>query len=166
MTRLPLLAFAVTGVVALAACVSTYVQPAESPDVAHILYNRTPGLEGLGHVQQLVLSDGPQCRHIQQLDSFSPISSNFGRITERDVRLPGGNRTYLVALTVSSAGLNGSRNCKNMVSFTPRAGGRYAVTQMLEPMSCRVQVIDSATGAAPADLQFHPTVRACTENLE
>lgn len=156
----------ILALLACGACVTTYVQPADSPTVAHVIYNRTPGLEGLGHVQQLVLSDGAECRKIQQLDSFSPISSNFGRITERQVRLPGGDRTFLVTLTVSSGGMGYSRNCKNMVSFTPRAGGRYQVTQLLEPLRCRIEVVDSGTGVAPPDLEFLPAVQACTENLE
>lgn len=156
----------ILALLACGACVSTYVQPADSPAVAHITYNRTPGLPGLGHVQQLVLSDGAECRKIQQLDSFSPISSNFGRITERQVRLPGGDRTFLVTLTVSPDGMDSSRSCKNMVSFTPRAGGRYQVTQLLAPLRCRIEVIDSETGTAPPDLENLPAVRACTENLE
>jgi len=157
---------ALCAMLGVAGCVSTYVQPADSPDVAHITYNRMPGLEGLGHVQQLILSNGAQCERIQQLDSFSPISSNFGKITERQVRLPGGARTYLVTLTVSSGGMGYSRNCSNMASFTPRAGGRYGVTQQVLPTRCEIEVIDIATGAPPADLQFHPAIRACTANLE
>lgn len=150
----------------LGGCVSTYVQPVESPDVAHVTYNRMPGLSGFGHIQTLILADGPMCDTIQQLDSFSPISSNFGKITERQVLLPGGARTWLVALTTAAGGMGYGSSCKNMVSFTPARGGRYQVTHFFEAQSCRMEVIDSATGAAPADLQFHAALPACTENLE
>lgn len=149
-----------------AGCVSTYVQPAESPDVAHITYNRMPGLDGFGHVQTLVLADGPTCDTIQQLDSFSPISSNFGKITERQVLLPGGVRTWLVALTTQAGGMGYGSSCRNMISFTPARGGRYQVTHFFEAQSCRMEVTDDATGAAPPDLQFHAALPACTENLE
>lgn len=151
----------------LGACVSTYVQPVESPDVAHITFNRMPGLDGFGHIQTLVLADGQACDTIQQLDSFTPISSNFGKITERRILLPGGGRTWLVAVTTQAGmGMAGGSSCRNMVSFTPARGGRYAVTHMFEAQSCRMEVIDSATGAAPVDLQFHAALPACTENLE
>lgn len=147
-------------------CVSTYVQPVESPDVAHITYNRMPGLSGFGHIQTLILADGPACDTIQQLDSFSPISSNFGKITERQVLLPGGAQTWLVGLTTADGGMGYGSSCSNMASFTPARGGRYQVTHFFEARSCRLVVTDSATGVAPADLQFHAALPACTENLE
>lgn len=151
---------------ACAACVSSYVQPADSPSVVNLTYLRDPDLPGFGEVQNLVISDGPDCGRIQLLGGFSPISSNFGRVGERQIRLPGGERVHLVTLTVSARGPYASQNCKNMAAFTPRAGGRYSVMQRVEPRSCVIEVKDVSTGQAPADLSFHPVPQACTTNLE
>jgi hypothetical protein len=151
---------------ACAACVSTYAQPEDSPDVANLTYLRDPELPGFGEVQNLVIADGPDCQRIELLGGFSPISSNFGRIGERQIRLPGNAKVHLVTLTVSARGPYASQNCKNMASFTPRAGGRYTVMQRIGPRACAIEVKDVSTGQTPADLSFHPVVQACTVNLE
>lgn len=163
--RIPLAIAALVLTPLLTSCVSTYVQPADSPNVAHITYLRDPGLPGLGNLQLLVLADSPRCERVQQLDSFSPLSSNFGRITERQVRLPGGAITHLVTLTVTSD-VYLSRNCKNMVSFTPRAGGTYEVLQHVDAAGCRTTVTDTGTHASPPDLEIRPAIDRCTVNLE
>ncbi|HWW11101.1 MAG TPA: hypothetical protein VN018_01190 [Brevundimonas sp.] len=157
---------AAAAVLACGACVSTYAQPADSPTVANLTYLRDPDLPGFGEVQNLVIADGPDCGHIELLGGFSPITSNFGKIGERQIRLPGDARVHLVTLTISTRGPYATLNCKNMASFTPRAGGRYTVMQRVRPTTCAIEVKDVSTGQAPADLSFHPVLPACTTNLE
>jgi hypothetical protein len=49
---------------------------------------------------------------------------------------------------------NGSNTCLNISVFTPQPGARYDVMQVGEPtITCRLQIIDMATGAPPAGLE-------------
>jgi hypothetical protein len=84
---------------------------------------------------------------------------------EKSKGVPAGSPVNLFAQTqVNSNGRPGYINknyCAASVTFTPKAGGRYSVTQrVIRPISCNVEVIDETTGAPPPDLVVNPAA-AC-----
>ena len=95
--------------------------------------------------------------------------NHFGRSEVRTRRYPAGRRFTISATTTylhvdlgifSTDGISDdSGRCDALAQFTPTAEHTYAVTQVVRRLGdCDLQVLDTATGAPPDDLEVsnHP----------
>ena len=57
------------------------------------------------------------------------------------------------------------RSCRQAAGFVPIAGHRYDIVQRTDYAGCRLEIIDSATGAPPPTLQPLDAKTACADYL-
>jgi hypothetical protein len=148
---------------ACGACETVFVQPADTADAARVSYARDPELGTYGTGQILSWSSGAECGEVLKIAAFDPMSKIFAGQTSSTFRLQGGQRTHLLAEIYGQprAAYAVVTGCTNLISFTPRPGGNYALAQRFNGGDCTTGVVDQETGAPPADLVMHPLAPDC-----
>lgn len=153
----------VVGAMACGACETVFVQPADTTDAARVIYGRDPELGTYGTGQILSWSSGEDCADVLKIVAFDPMSKIFAGQTSATFRLPGGERAHLLAEIYGQprAAFTVVTGCTNLISFTPRSGGTYALAQSFNGGACTTEVVDQSTGAPPMDLVVHGLAPDC-----
>ncbi|MDH7973333.1 hypothetical protein QH494_14175 [Sphingomonas sp. AR_OL41] len=123
-------------------------------------YDKGAGF-GVATVQQYyLLPDDANCRRQKRLAVFNMMT---GMTTTKPV--PAGAPINIYA-AVERVNAFEHGVCQNNVIFTPLAGHAYSVLQRSAVWdSCRIEVIDTTTNAAPADLKQDNSV-ACIKTVK
>lgn len=154
---------ATAAALACGACETVFVQPADTADAARVSFARDPELGTYGTGQILSWSSGVACSEVLKIAAFDPMSKIFAGQTSSTFRLPGGQRTHLLAEIYGQprAAYTVVTGCTNLISFTPRSGGSYVLAQRFNAGDCTTGVVDQATGAPPPDLVVHGLAPDC-----
>lgn len=158
----PVLAIAALGL-ACGACETVFVQPAESPAIAHVDYLRDPDLPVFGTGAVVSWTESPACAEVLKITAYDPMSSGLGARTSWPFRLNAGERVHMVAEIFGEprAGFRVVTQCVNVVSFTPESGGRYSLLQRFNGGQCETAVTDQATGVSPPSFETHTLQTGC-----
>ena len=145
----------------LSSCV-TYAQPPADGSAAYVQFERNPGLSGNNSAFELMHIPAEGCGKGELVSSFVPINSGYGAIKVKEARLVAGAPLELVVQMTDLIDARTIGFCSARFRFTPEAGRRYIVRQNgTVEGPCVAEVIDAATGAAPASFRALPTPNTC-----
>ena len=153
--------------ISLAGCMSRYAASSAPVGPTNITFTRGALHLGAKSLQEFEGYKDNTCSPAQGTGRLVSLLTYMG--TEKRAAVSPGERLYLLAKTSGfstgalaistspTAGKFGSfalvRDiCANLVSFIPRAGSAYRVSQEQSGSVCDISVIDVSTGLAPQDL--------------
>ena len=151
----------------LAGCMQRYATPSSSAGPANITFTRGALHLGAKSLQEFEGYKDNTCAPSQGTGRLVSLLTYMG--TEKRAVVSPNARLYLLAKTSGfstgspsiSTSPTGGRAfsfalirdiCANLVSFSPRTGAAYRVTQEQSGSVCNMSVIDVSTGLAPQDL--------------
>lgn len=155
-------AFPILAALALAGCVTAYVEPTASGSSASMTFARHSSVPRWGHTQILDIVGDARCTTRHRVRDFSPLGSQ----DPHSFRVEAGTRQYFHMETIQTqGGAYGftDNTCASIVSYVPEVGRTYAVSQAKGVRGCSVEITDTATGAAPPSLVVHPYDRNCVQ---
>ena len=150
----------------LSGCMQRYAAPS-SPAGANITFTRGALHLGAKSLQEFEGYKDNTCAPSQGTGRLVSLLTYMG--TEKRAAVSPNERLYLLAktsgfstgpLAISTSPTGGKAGsfalirdiCANLVSFTPRTGAAYRVSQEQSGSVCDMSVIDVLTGLAPPDL--------------
>ncbi|RYF90757.1 MAG: hypothetical protein EON95_16340 [Caulobacteraceae bacterium] len=167
MTRFNALKAALAAAIAMActSCVSSEIVVPEGAPTAQFLFAPAPGLENAGYygrpdLQLLFSRSNAQCKPRLPMPLIG-TQAGFEAM-KAPIAIESGKRLFMSAISNQATAV-GRSSCVNVASFVPETGHDYEAYQQWSPQgpSCRLVVIDKATGRAPASFEEHPVVQAC-----
>ena len=150
----------------LTGCMARYAAPSSSGP-ANITFTRGALHLGAKSLQEFEGYKDNACSAAKGTGRLVFLLTYMG--TEKRAAVNSSERLYLLAktsgfstgpLAISTSPTGGKTGsfalirdiCANLVSFTPRAGAAYRISQEQSGSACDMSVIDVSTGSAPLDL--------------
>jgi len=148
------LVLAALGCLAVAACVTADQEVDATSPTGTLQFEKgyTTGYGwGRATFQEYAIADESwACDRVSQAASFS-----WANAAPIERRIAAGSPVRLVANTTYVETNTGAFECAARATFTPEAGRTYRVVHAeLSPATCELRVIDTSTGAPPADLEL------------
>jgi hypothetical protein len=139
-------------------CAAPYVPPTEGPRATLVAKRGTNNLMAGGSQFVTTFKDESCDTKLAFIGSFSWASKE-----PKAQIIPADSRVYV------RAGTDGMRSgfmvsCTNVVSFIPRDGATYEVSQELPSNQCRIQLIDTSLGTSPPSMLPHEATFKCRVN--
>lgn len=147
---------------ALAGCATAYAEPPASASSASVSFARHDSVPRWGNTQILQIVSDEHCTSRNRVKDFVPMGSQ----DPHSFRVEAGARRYFHLETIQTqGGAHGfsDTTCATLVSYVPEAGRAYSLKHARATQGCSVELIDTATGAAPSTLVEHPYDRNCIQ---